>query len=299
MKQLLEAGVHFGHQTRRWNPKMRQYIFTARNNIHIIDLQQTVGLLDQAFDYVRDLGENGRTILFVGTKKQAQEAVQDAAARCGMYYVNQRWLGGMLTNFQTMQQRLRYLSTLEAQRDGGELAALPKHEQQGIDKEIAKLNRMLGGVKGMRRLPDAIFIVDTHKERLAVMEALRLQVPIVALVDTNSDPDEVDYPIPANDDAIRAVRLICDRVADAVIEGRNMRIAALADTEGATDEDLESLPTSFAPDESELQFAPPALPPTTEAGEPVAAPEIMAPSIEDTLAPGAVAGLEKGSAPFA
>jgi len=299
MKQLLEAGVHFGHQTRRWNPKMRPYIFAERNNIHIIDLQQTVGLLDQAFDYVRELGENGRTILFVGTKKQAQEAVQDAAARCGMYYVNQRWLGGMLTNFQTIQQRLRYLSTLETQRESGELAALPKHEQQGIDKEIDKLNRMLGGVKGMRRLPDAIFIVDTHKERLAVMEALRLQVPIVALVDTNSDPDEVAYPIPANDDAIRAVRLICDRVADAVIEGRNMRISALADTDGASDEDLDNLPMSFAPDESELSFAPPALPLTNEAGEPVPVPERTAPPIEDTLAPGAVAGEEKSPAPFA
>ncbi len=299
MKQLLEAGVHFGHPTRRWNPKMRPYIFTERNNIHIIDLQQTVGLLDQAFDYVRELGEDGRTILFVGTKKQAQEAVQDAAARCGMFYVNQRWLGGMLTNFQTMQQRLRYLSTLEAQRDSGELSALPKREQLGIEREIAKLNRMLGGVKGMRRLPDALFIVDTHKERLAVMEALRLQVPIVALADTNSDPDEITYPIPANDDAIRAVRLICDRVADAVIEGRNMRISAMADTEGgAADEDL-NLPMSFAPDESELSYAPLALPVTNDAGEPAPAPERTAPPVEDTLAPGVVAGDEKSPAPFA
>ncbi len=299
MKQLLEAGVHFGHQTRRWNPKMRPYIFTERNNIHIIDLQQTVGLLDRAFDYVRELGEDGRTILFVGTKKQAQEAVQDAAARCGMFYVNQRWLGGMLTNFQTMQQRLRYLSTLEAQRDSGELSALPKREQLGVEREIAKLNRMLGGVKGMRRLPDALFIVDTHKERLAVMEALRLQVPIVALADTNSDPDEISYPIPANDDAIRAVRLICDRVADAVIEGRNMRISAMADTEGgATDEEL-NLPMSFAPDESELSYAPPALPVTNDAGEPEPAPDRTGPPMEDTLAPGVVAGDEKSPAPFA
>lgn len=250
MKQLLEAGVHFGHQTRRWNPKMRPFIFTERNGIHILDLQQTVALLDAAYDYVRDLAESGQTLLFVGTKKQAQEAVQEQAARCGMYYVNQRWLGGTLTNFQTIQQRLRHLSVLEAMRDNGEAAALPKREALAIDAEIEKLNRILGGVRQMRRLPDAVFIVDTKKERLAVMEAIRLEIPIVALVDTNADPDEVTYPIPANDDAIRAVRLLCERIADAVIEGRNMRLATMTDVEGAVEEDLVDLTMSFAPDDN-------------------------------------------------
>ncbi len=307
MKQLLEAGVHFGHQTRRWNPKMAPFIFTERNGIHILDLQQTVGRLDAAYDYARDLAQDGRTLLFVGTKKQAQEAVQEQAMRCGMYYVNQRWLGGMLTNFQTMQQRLRHLSVLEAMRDSGELGALPKREGLKIEEEIGKLNRILGGVRGMRKLPDALFIVDTKKERLAVMEALRLEIPIVALVDTNSDPDEVEYPIPANDDAIRAVRLICERMADAVIEGRTMRMSAMVDVEGATEEDLAALPTSFSPDdngatqpeESELSFAPPALPEVTESGEPVPAPEQSGPPAEDVLAPSVVAGDEKGTAPFA
>lgn len=308
MKQLLEAGVHFGHQTRRWNPKMRPFIFTERNGVHILDLQQTVARLDTAYTYVRQQSEQGKTILFVGTKKQAQETVQEQAARCGMYYVSQRWLGGMLTNFQTIQQRLRHLSTLEAMRESGELGALPKREAQGIENEIAKLNKMLGGIKGMRKIPDMIFIVDTHKERLAVMESMRLQVPIVALVDTNSDPEEVSFPIPANDDAIRAVRLICERIADAVIEGRNMRIATMTDVEGVSDEDLGALPMSFAPDadeapaqpaESELSFAPPAIPDTTETGEPIAAPEQRAATAEDVLAPGVVAGDEHAPAPFA
>jgi len=304
MKQLLEAGVHFGHQTRRWDPKMRPFIFTERNGIHIIDLQQTVQRLDAAYSYVRELAEGGHTVLFVGTKKQAQEAVQEQAARCGMYFVSQRWLGGMLTNFQTIQQRLRHLNSLETMRDNGELNALPKREAQGIEKEIDKLNRMLGGIKGMRRLPDAVFIVDTHKERLAVMEALRLQIPIVAMVDTNANPDEVIYPIPANDDAIRAVRLICERVADAVIEGRNMRIATMADVDGSTDEDLVALPTSFAPDESELAFAPPAvtpIPAVDTAPAPTASGPLDAAPIpvDDILAPGVVGGDEKGGAPYA
>ncbi len=308
MKQLLEAGVHFGHQTRRWDPKMRPFIFTERNGIHIIDLQQTVHRLDSAYSYVRELAEGGRTVLFVGTKKQAQEAVQEQAARCGMYFVSQRWLGGMLTNFQTIQQRLRHLNALETMRDNGELNVLSKREAQGIENEIAKLNRMLGGIKGMRRLPDAVFIVDTHKERLAVMEALRLQIPIVAMVDTNANPDEVVYPIPSNDDAIRAVRLICERMADAVIEGRNMRIATMADVDGSTDEDLAALPTSFAPDESELAFAPPAVAPVP-AGDAVAVVSAAAPEgspldgapipVDDVLAPGVVAGDEKGRAPYA
>lgn len=294
MKQLLEAGVHFGHQTRRWNPKMRPFIFTERNGLHIIDLQQTVSRLDVAYDYVRALAEDGRSILFVGTKKQAQEAVQMEATRCNMFYVNQRWLGGMLTNFQTMQQRLRHLAVLENQRDSGELGVLPKREALGIEAEIEKLNRMLGGVKRMRRLPDALFIVDTKKERLAVMEALRLEIPIVALVDSNSDPDEVAYPIPANDDAIRAVRLICERLADAVIEGHNMRISSMADVEGATEDELESLPMSFAPEENveppreeELSFAPPA---AVADEELVPDSDLSAPSSEDVPEPGEVAG---------
>ena len=220
MKQLLEAGVHFGHQTRRWNPKMQPFIFMDRNGIHIIDLQQTVTRLNEAYNFVRDLAANGGTILFVGTKKQAQEAVAEEAARCGMYYVNQRWLGGMLTNFQTIQSRIRYLRDLEARRDRGEFERLPKKEAQHLQDDIARLERTLGGIKDMRRLPDAIFIIDTHKERTAVLKALRLDIPIIALADTNCDPDEMDYPIPANDDAIRAVRLLASKIADAVIEGR-------------------------------------------------------------------------------
>ena len=306
MKQLLEAGVHFGHQTRRWNPKMRPFIFTERNGLHIIDLEQTVSRLDVAYDYVRALAENGRSVLFVGTKKQAQEAVQEQATRCGMFYVNQRWLGGMLTNFQTMQQRLRHLSVLENQRDSGELSVLPKREALGIEAEIEKLNRMLGGVKRMRRLPDALFIVDTKKERLAVMEALRLEIPIVALVDSNSDPDEVAYPIPANDDAIRAVRLICERVADAVIEGRDMRMSSMADVEGASVDELESMTMSFAPDESverpreqESSYAPEANPMEEEAAPEAPEPASAVPPVEDVLPPGEVAGEEEGRAPYA
>lgn len=270
MRQLLEAGVHFGHQTRRWNPKMREFIFTDRNGIHIIDLQQTVGMLDAACDFVRDVAADGGKVLFVGTKKQAQEAVQEQATRCGMYYVNQRWLGGMLTNFQTMQQRLRHLNVLETMRDSGDLSTLPKREALGIEAEIEKLTRMLGGIKGMRRLPEAIFIVDTKKERLAVMEAIRLTIPIVGVVDTNADPDEVTYPIPANDDAIRAVKLICERIADAIIEGHTMRASAYVDMEGASEEELVDLPLSFAPDENELSYAPPAMPAEEAAPAPAA-----------------------------
>jgi small subunit ribosomal protein S2 len=257
MRQLLEAGVHFGHQTRRWNPKMREFIFTERNGIHIIDLQQTVQRLQVAYNYSRDLAEQGRTILFVGTKKQAQEAVAEEAQRCGMYYVNQRWLGGMLTNFTTIQQRLRRLAELEGRVRSGEINTLPKRESTHIQEEIAKLNRILGGVKGMTRLPDAVFIIDTRKERLAVQEALRLEVPIIALLDTNSDPDEVQYPIPANDDAIRAVRLLASKIADAIIEGRQARESSQADLE-------VEMPTgaalSFAPDVQEEAPVAPALP---------------------------------------
>jgi small subunit ribosomal protein S2 len=276
MRQLLEAGVHFGHQTRRWNPKMREYIFTERNGIHIIDLQQTVHLLDAACAYTRDLAEQGRTVLFVGTKKQAQEAVAEEATRCGMFFVNQRWLGGMLTNFRTIQQRLTRLSELENLVKTGELARRTKREALAIQDEIEKLNRMLGGVKGMSRLPDALFIIDTRKERLAIQEAHRLEIPVIALLDTNCDPDEVQYPIPANDDAIRAVKLLASKIADAIIEGRQARESALADF---GDGRAERLPRSFSPapvptdaplvgatpnepreavSENELEFAPPA-----------------------------------------
>ena len=231
MKQLLEAGVHFGHQTRRWNPKMQPFIFMDRNGIHIIDLQQTVTRLNEAYKFVEQLAAEGGTILFVGTKKQAQEAVAEEAKRCGMFYVNQRWLGGMLTNFQTIQSRIRYLRDLEARRERGDFERLPKKEVQHLQDDMNRLERTLGGIKDMRRLPNAIFIVDTRKERTAVLEARRLEIPVIALADTNCDPDEMDYPIPANDDAIRAVRLLCAKIADAVQEGRRQLEAAHKDEE--------------------------------------------------------------------
>jgi len=214
MKSLLEAGVHFGHQTRRWNPKMRPFIFTERNGIHIIDLQQTVRRLQSAGDFVRDLVSDGQDILFVGTKKQAQEAVESEARRAGMPFVNSRWLGGTLTNFQTVQTRIDHLVRLEDQRSRGEFENLPKKEQLQIDKEITKLNRYFGGVKKMTRLPGALWIVDPTMERIAVAEARRMGIPIVAMVDTNCDPDEIDAPIPSNDDAIRAIKLMTSRMAD-------------------------------------------------------------------------------------
>ncbi len=231
MKQLLEAGVHFGHQTRRWNPKMKPFIFMERNGIHIIDLQQTVARLNEAYKFVKELAASGETLLFVGTKKQAQEAVAEEARRCGMFYVNQRWLGGMLTNFQTIQGRIRYLRELEARRERGEFERLPKKEAQRLQDDLERLERILGGIKDMRRLPGAVFIIDTRKEHTAVLEARRLEIPIVALADTNCDPDEIDYPIPANDDAIRAVRLLCSKIADAVIEGRRELEAQQKDSE--------------------------------------------------------------------
>jgi len=231
MKQLLEAGVHFGHQTRRWNPKMAPFIFMNRNGIHIIDLQQTVTRLNEAYKFVEQIAAEGGTILFVGTKKQAQEAVAEEASRCGMYYVNHRWLGGMLTNYQTIQLRIRYLRELETRRDRGDFDRLPKKEVQHLQDDVVRLERILGGIKDMRRLPNAIFIIDTRKERTAVLEARRLEIPIIALADTNSDPDEIDYPIPANDDAIRAVRLLSAKIADAVIEGRRELEAQQKDSE--------------------------------------------------------------------
>ena len=219
MKQLLEAGVHFGHQTRRWNPKMARFIFTERNGIYIIDLQKTVHKVDEAYNFMKSAAAEGKDILFVGTKKQAQEAIKDEALRCGMFYVNERWLGGMLTNFNTIQTRIRRLRELEKMEEDGTFEKLPKKEVAQLNHEKEKLERFLGGIKDMKKKPGAMFIVDPRKERIAVAEAKRLHIPIVAIVDTNCDPDEIDYPIPGNDDAIRAVRLLCGKMADAVIEG--------------------------------------------------------------------------------
>jgi small subunit ribosomal protein S2 len=229
MKQLLEAGVHFGHQTRRWNPKMRTFIFTARNGIHIIDLQQTVTRLNEAHNFIVGAVANGESILFVGTKKQAQEAIKESAESSGQYYVNQRWLGGMLTNFETIQKRIKYLRELENRKERGDFDRLTKKEAQHYQDEMDRLEKLLGGIKDMRRLPGAIFVVDTKKEHTAVLEARRLDIPVIALADTNCDPDEMDYPIPANDDAIRAVRLLCSKIAEAAIEGRRLREAQIKD----------------------------------------------------------------------
>ena len=220
MKQLLEAGVHFGHQTRRWNPKMAPYIYTERNGIYIIDLQKTVKKLEEAYNFVRETSANGGNILFVGTKKQAQDAIKEEAARCGGYYVNARWLGGMLTNFRTMRSRIDRLAQLKKMEEDGTFAMLPKKEVIKHQGEIEKLEKYLGGVKEMKKIPAALFIVDPRKERNAIAEAKKLNIPVVAIVDTNCDPDEIDYVIPGNDDAIRAIRLIAAAMASAVIEGR-------------------------------------------------------------------------------
>lgn len=219
MKQLLEAGVHFGHQTRRWNPKMAPYIFTERNGIYIIDLQKTVRKVEEAYNFVRDMVSEGNQVLFVGTKKQAQDSIKEEAERCGMFYVNERWLGGMLTNFQTIRQRVDRLHELERMEAEGVFSVLPKKEVSQLLGERDKLQRFLGGIKNMNSLPGLLFIIDPRKERIAVAEARRLGIPIVAIVDTNCDPDEIDYVIPGNDDAIRAVKLLTGKIADAVIEG--------------------------------------------------------------------------------
>ena len=226
MKQLLEAGVHFGHQTRRWNPKMKPYIYTERNGIYIIDLQKSVVMVDEAYKAVADLAANGGTILFVGTKKQAQDAVQAEAERCGMFYVNERWLGGMLTNFKTIQSRVRRLKDIETMEMDGTFDVLPKKEVIALRKEMEKLNKNLGGIKEMKKLPDAIFVVDPKKERSCVQEAHTLGIPLIGIADTNCDPEELDYVIPGNDDAIRAVKLIVSKMADAVIEAKQGAEAA-------------------------------------------------------------------------
>lgn len=220
MKQLLEAGVHFGHQTRRWNPKMAKYIFTERNGIYIIDLQKTVKKVEEAYNFMRDVAMSGEKILFVGTKKQAQEAMQEEAQRANMFYVNERWLGGMLTNFQTIQKRIDRLRVLEKMEADGTFEVLPKKEVLSLKHEMSRLDKFLGGIKDMKGLPGALFVVDPRKERIAILEARKLGIPVVAIIDTNCDPDEIDYPIPGNDDAIRAVKLITAKMGDAILEGR-------------------------------------------------------------------------------
>ena len=237
MKQLLEAGVHFGHQTRRWNPKMKEYIFTERNGIYIIDLQKTVKKIEEAYNFVRDLAMEDKSILFVGTKKQAQESIEQEAKRCDMFYVNQRWLGGMLTNFKTIQGRIARLRRIEQMEATGQFDLLPKKEVMQLKLEQQKLEKNLGGIKEMKKLPGALFVVDPRKEHIAVAEARTLKIPIVAIIDTNCDPDEVDYPIPGNDDAIRAVKLITAKMADAVLEGRQGE--QMNDEEAATETEDE------------------------------------------------------------
>jgi len=232
MKQLLEAGVHFGHQTKRWNPKMKEYIFGSRNGIYIIDLQKTVRLFKEAYKFVVDAVGRGEHILFVGTKKQAQDSISEEAQRAGMFYVNQRWLGGTLTNFRTIKKNVERLKKIEKMKEDGTFDALPKKEVLGLEKERGKMERTLGGIKDMGRLPGGLFIVDPRKESIAVRESRKLGIPIVAIVDTNCDPDEVDYIIPGNDDAIRAIRLISSKVADACLEGKQLREARLTSPEG-------------------------------------------------------------------
>jgi small subunit ribosomal protein S2 len=251
MKELLEAGVHFGHQTKRWNPKMQKYIFGERNGIYIIDLQKTLKKFREAYAFVRELAAGGGTVLFVGTKKQAQETVFDEASRCGMFYVNQRWLGGTLTNFATINRSIARLKRLDEMQETGEYERLPKKEVLGLERERQKLERALVGIKGMERVPAAVFIIDPKKERIAVAEAQRLTIPIVAIVDTNCDPTGIDYPIPGNDDAIRAVRLITSRLADAILEGRGTlakeepeEVAAEARTEAEAEVDAAAEATS-------------------------------------------------------
>ena len=240
MKQLLEAGVHFGHQTRRWNPKMAPYIYTERNGIYIIDLQKSVGMVDDAYKAVSDIAAEGGTILFVGTKKQAQDAIKTEAERCGQFYVNERWLGGMLTNFKTIKSRIARLKDIERMSEDGTFDVLPKKEVIELKKEWAKLEKNLGGIKDMKRLPDAIFIVDPKKERICVQEAHTLGIPLIGICDTNCDPEELDYVIPGNDDAIRAVKLIVSKMADAVIEAN----------QGATDEEYYEAETAVEAEEA-------------------------------------------------
>ncbi len=265
MKELLEAGVHFGHQTRRWNPKMAPYIFGARNGIHIIDLQKTVQFFKTAYNYVVERVADGGLVLFVGTKKQAQDAIAEEAKRCGMFYVNHRWLGGMLTNFSTISRSIARLKEFEAMKEDGSLRRFPKKEVLMMEKKAAKLERSLGGIKNMGRLPDIVYVVDPRKEDIAVMEARKVHVPLLSIVDSNCDPTEIDYPIPGNDDAIRAIRLLTARVADAVLEGKKLaeeRLQGQLDKEAAAALTAEAAPAPAPevvfPEPSEAPPAPPA-----------------------------------------
>jgi small subunit ribosomal protein S2 len=249
VKQLLEAGAHFGHQTGNWHPRMKNYIFTQRNGIHIIDLEKTVVLLEKACKYVRDLVSENKNILFVGTKKQAQDVIAEEAKRCGMFYVNQRWLGGMLTNFATIQSRIDFLVRLEDKKERGELDYLTKKEKTKVEKQVARLNKQVGGFKEMISLPGALFVIDTNKERIALSEAKKVGIPIVAVVDTDCSPDIIDYPIPANDDAIKAIKLVCSKIADAVLEGKVVKESSEAEstTETAPAEGTQEEPvTSYS-----------------------------------------------------
>jgi len=274
MKELLEAGVHFGHQTRRWNPKMGPYIFGARNGIHIIDLQKTVQFFKTAYNYVVERVADGGLVLFVGTKKQAQDAIAEEAKRCGMFYVNHRWLGGMLTNFSTISRSIARLKEFEAMKEDGSLRRFPKKEVLMMEKKAAKLERSLGGIKNMGRLPDIVYVVDPRKEDIAVMEARKVHVPLVSIVDSNCDPTEVDYPIPGNDDAIRAIRLLTSRVADAVLEGKKLaeeRLQGQLDKEAAAALTAEAAPAPAPevvfPEPSEVPATPPAEVSAEEAAE--------------------------------
>jgi small subunit ribosomal protein S2 len=249
IKELLEAGAHFGHQTSRWHPAMKKYVFTKREGIHIIDLEQTAAMLDKACQFAREVATEGGIILFVGTKKQAQEAIEEEAKRCGMYYVNQRWLGGVLTNFATIQARIDQLVRLEDQKSRGDFERLPKKEALKLEEGILRLNRQMGGFKEMTNLPNALFIVDPVKENIALAEAQRMGIPVIAIVDTNCNPDEIDYPIPANDDAIKAIKLVCSKIADAIIEGKTGEEAVPAGVGEV--ESLETTETfTFTPDEA-------------------------------------------------
>ena len=252
VKQLLEAGAHFGHQTSRWNPRMKNFIFTKRNGIHIIDLEKTARLLTQACDFIRTTVSEGGTLLFVGTKKQAQNTIEEESKRCGMYYVNQRWLGGTLTNFATIQSRIDYLVRLEDQKAKGEFSRLPKKEASKLDEEIIRLNRQLGGIKEMTKLPNLLFIVDPTKDRIALLEAKRMSIPVAAICDTNCNPDELDVIIPANDDAIRAVKLICTKIADAIIEGKGIQVVVPKEevTEEEAAKEPQPAPISIAMEEA-------------------------------------------------
>ena len=252
MKQLLEAGVHFGHQTRRWDPRMAEYIFQARNGIHIIDLQKASKKIDEAYEFIKEQVEEGKTVLFVGTKKQAQECMKEAALKCGMYYVDQRWLGGMLTNFDTIQKRIQRLKDLETMSQDGTFDVLPKKEVILLKKEMEKLEKNLGGIKEMDKLPGVIFLVDPKKERIAILEAKKLGIPVVGIVDTNCNPQDLDYPIPGNDDAIRAVKLIADVMANAIIEGKQGESFEPV-TEQETTEEPESMEEVVAEAEEKVE----------------------------------------------